>query len=68
MGAKVEIYECDNPLCISQYGRWIVQINPDGSIPIRSHEEKEFNVTQRELDFGKETIQRFREGELPPNG
>lgn len=39
---KVNVYVCENTRCVSEDGRWIVQILPDGTIPVRQKGEKEF--------------------------
>jgi len=58
--AKVETYECENDLCINSHGRWIIQINPDGSIPVRQQGPKEFDLDSRAFDFGKAEVERMK--------
>jgi hypothetical protein len=53
-GAKVESWTCDNERCKWYTTGWIIQINPDGSIPERRPGPKQFEP----LSPGMETAAR----------
>lgn len=59
-GAKVETFECMNVLCLRTSERWIVQINDDGTIPVRQKGPKDFAIDQKALDYGKAVIERTK--------
>lgn len=69
-GAKVEVYECKSELCIGFRDRWLVQINADGTIPIRTQGPKEFEVAPKALDYGKAMVEQTKhqlaKGEVEP--
>lgn len=44
---KVHIIECQNELCINFNERWIVQVRPDGTIPIRDESTRGFQSFPR---------------------
>jgi hypothetical protein len=58
--AKVEIYQCQNELCISKSDRWIIQINPDGSIPERDKGPKEFDASDKAMDYGRSVVEQTK--------
>lgn len=53
-GAKVEVWACENELCIWGGTGWPVQVNPDGTIPERKAGPKQFE----KLTPGQETMAR----------
>jgi hypothetical protein len=59
-GAKIEVYQCDNELCITHRDRWIIQVNADGSIPQRQAGPKEFEVNPKAMDMGKAIVEQTK--------
>jgi hypothetical protein len=41
-GSSTYTYVCENELCLARGRGWIVQVNADGSIPIRKPGQKQF--------------------------
>lgn len=60
-GTRVETWECLNDLCERAGSRWIIQINPDGTVPIRAPRgPKQFELDPKALDFGKAQVERAK--------
>jgi hypothetical protein len=72
-GVKVETYECENTRCENEGERWLVQFNPDGTIPpkgTRNEQPKEYDImrhtTFQERERAKEAMRRQYEESIVP--
>jgi hypothetical protein len=60
-GSKVHTMACTNDLCPDQGERWIYQIHPDGTIPLRAPRgHKQFEIDQSALAYGKIVVEQER--------
>jgi|SRR3954469_2884264 hypothetical protein len=53
---KVHVYICRNERCKTANETWIVQVNADGSIPVRKKGPKEFPNSKRMVDMGSSYV------------
>lgn len=66
-GTVVETWQCDNVTCEDELGtrRWIIQVNPDGSVPIRAPKgPKQFELDKQALDWGKAQVEQTKHSVL----
>jgi hypothetical protein len=64
-GAMVRTYECQNERCTWYGTGWVVQVNPDNTVPIRARggrgSEKQFPVMSREQQaMGRRTLEQIQ--------
>jgi hypothetical protein len=54
--SKVKVYVCRNDRCKTKGETWIVQINADGTIPVRKQGPKEYPNSKRMEQLGKSYV------------
>lgn len=59
-GSKVILFQCENPRCRWYESQWPVQVNPDGTVPLRPSKgaEKQFpELSQGQLAMGRRVLE-----------
>lgn len=56
-GTKAKVIECMNNECTWYRTTWVVQVNPDGTIPIPHRKEKQFHLSSTFLQRGRELVE-----------
>lgn len=66
-GSKVHQFECKTEGCKWEDTKWIVQVNRDGSVPIRGEDDKEFQPLAEYQKQAARDRRRFHEAFMNDN-